>query len=89
MVKRYCNPALVIRGILVTRYSPRTTLSKGLRDMMEKTAKELDTIVYKTAIREAIAIREAQAMQEDIHTYAPKGSVTEDYKKFIEEVLAQ
>jgi chromosome partitioning protein len=89
MVKRYCNPELRIRGILVTRYSPRTTISKGLRDMMEKTARELNTIVYKTAIREAIAIREAQAMQQDIHTYAPKGSVTADYSAFIEEVLAQ
>jgi chromosome partitioning protein len=89
MVKQYCNPELRIKGILITRYNPRTTISKGLRDMIEKTAKELDTIVYKTAIREAIAIREAQAMQQDIHTYAPKGNVSADYRAFTEEILSQ
>jgi chromosome partitioning protein len=88
-VKRHCNPTLQIKGILLTRYSPRTIVSKGLRDMMEKTATQLETIVYRTAIREAIAIKESQAMRQDIHFYAPKGSVSADYQAFIEEVLAQ
>jgi chromosome partitioning protein len=89
MVKRHCNPTLQIKGILLTRYSPRTIVSKGLRDMIEKAAAQLGTSVYRTAIREAIAIKESQAMRQDIHSYAPKGSVTADYLAFIEEVLAQ
>jgi chromosome partitioning protein len=89
MVKRHCNPKLQIKGILLTRYSPRTIVSKGLKDMIEKTAAQLGTVVYRTTIREAIAIKESQAMRQDIHAYAPKGSVTADYQAFIEEVLSQ
>ena len=57
--------------------------------MIEQTARRLETIVYKTTIREAVAIKEAQAQQMDIFSYAPKGKATEDYRMFVEEVLAQ
>jgi chromosome partitioning protein len=86
-VRKYCNPNLHIKGILLTRYNPRSILTRDITDMIEQTAKELNTIVYKTAIREAIAIKEAQARQRDIFDYAPKGNATEDYRRFVEEVL--
>lgn len=86
-VKKYCNPVLKINGILLTRYNRRSILSRDVTEMIEQTASRLETTVYKTTIREAVAIREAQAQQTDIFTYAPKGTVTEDYKKFVEEVL--
>jgi chromosome partitioning protein len=56
--------------------------------MIEQTAARLETTVYKTTIREAVAIRESQAQQTDIFSYAPKGAVTADYRKFVEEVLS-
>jgi chromosome partitioning protein len=87
-VKKYCNPTLKISGILLTRYNRRSILSRDVADMIEQTAERLETVVYKATIREAVAIRESQAQQKDIFTYAPKGAVTADYKKFVEEVLS-
>jgi chromosome partitioning protein len=86
-VKRYCNPGLSIKGILLTRYNPRSILSRDVTDMIQDTAARLATVVYKTTIREAVAIKEAQARQMDIFSYAPKGAVTEDYEKFVTEVF--
>lgn len=86
-VKRYTNPKLKIAGILITRYNGRAILSKQMRDSIEERAKELHTKVFITPIRECIAIKEAQALQSDIFTYAPKSNATEDYTAFIEELL--
>jgi chromosome partitioning protein len=86
-VRKYCNPNLSIKGILLTRYNPRSILTRDITDMIKQTAKELKTIVYKTTIREAVAIKEAQARQRDIFEYAPKGKATEDYHMFVGEVL--
>ena len=88
-VKQYCNPELRIMGILLTRYNPRSILSRDISEMIEQTAAQLETKVYKTSIREAIAIKEAQARQQDIYSYAPKGKATADYKAFVKEVLEQ
>jgi chromosome partitioning protein len=88
-VRQYCNQNLRIMGILLTRYSPRSILSRDIAEMIEQTASQLETKVYKTTIREAVAIKEAQARQQDIYSYAPKGKATMDYKSFVEEVLKQ
>jgi chromosome partitioning protein len=88
-VRQYCNRELRIMGILLTRYNQRSILSRDIAEMIEQTASQLDTVVYKTAIREAVAIKEAQAKQQDIYSYAPKGKVTADYASFVEEVLGQ
>lgn len=88
-VKRYTNPDVKILGILLTRYNGRTILSQDLTVTLEGMAAELNTRVYGSKIREAIAIKEAQAIQESIYTYAPKGNATSDYIKFLDEYLNQ
>ena len=87
-VKKYTNPALKIKGILITRYKGRAILSKDMRANLEATASQLDTKVFSTPIRECIALQEAQAMQEDIYSYAPRSNATADYTALIEEILA-
>ena len=86
-VQKYTNPALKIKGILVTRYKRRAILSRDMRANLEATAKELDTKVFKTPIRECIALQEAQAMQKDIYSYAPRSNATKDYTALVEEIL--
>lgn len=86
-VRKYCNHALTIRGILATRYKGRSILAKDMTDLLEDTAAKLHTRLYKTKIRDAVAIPEAAASQKDIFTYAPKSKVAEDYRAFIEELL--
>lgn len=85
-VKKYTNPRLEIVGILISRFNSRTIYSQEVADMLEETAKELDTHVFNTKIREAIAVKEAQGLQVDLFDYAPKSAVLEDVKAFIEEL---
>lgn len=86
-VKEYCNPSLEIKGIVLTRYNPRTVLSRDLAEMTKETADKMQTQLYCTAIRECIAIKEAQAIQKDIFSYAPTCNAAIDYNKLIKEII--
>lgn len=88
VVKKYTNPALTVEGVLLTRYQPRSILTQELTDLITETASTLKTKVFSTKIREAIAIKEAQAMHEDIFSYAPKSKVASDYRAFFKELTA-
>ena len=88
-VKKYCNPTLSLKGILATRYKGRAVLSKDMTELLEDTAAQLQTRLFKTKIRDAIAVPEAQASQVDLFTYAPKSNVAEDYRAWGEELLAE
>lgn len=85
-VKKYTNPGLSIRGILLTRYNGRAILSKDMRANLEAVAEELGTKVYPTPIRECISVKEAQALQQSVIQYAPRSNATADYMELINEV---
>lgn len=86
-VKTYCNPNLRILGILLTRHTDRFILNRGMRELLEDTAKEIDSRVFRSSIREAVVLREAQAARQSIFSYAPKSKQAEDYQAFVEEFL--
>lgn len=86
-VKKYCNRNLETSGILLTRYNPRSILSKDVKSMAERLAGKLGTSLYKAAIREAVAVKEAQISKQSLFRYAPKAKVAEDYWAFVEEFL--
>lgn len=88
-VKKYTNPALTIKGILITRYNGRAIISRNMRENLEATAKELGTKVFTTPIRECTSIKEAQATQSDIYSYAPRSNVTADYAALIQDILEE
>ena len=86
-VIKYCNANLKIYGILLTRYSSRSVLSKDATTLAKRLAEQLKTIVFTTTIREAVAVKEAQISQKSLFDYAPNANVTMDYKIFIDEFL--
>lgn len=86
-VKKYCNKDLYIRGILITRYNGRAVISKDMQANLQEAANQLNTRLYKTPIRECISIKEAQASQTDIYSYAPRSNAAQDYEAFIKEFL--
>ena len=57
-VKEYTNPGLKIDGVLLTRYTDRTVLSRDMAENIKKLAERLKTKVFKTTIREAVSVRE-------------------------------
>lgn len=84
--RNYTNPALRVRGILLTAFEPRTILARDARADFENIAGQLSTKVYSTPIRRCNAVKEAQAMQTDIFNYAPHSTTAEDYRAFIDAV---
>ena len=88
-VQKYTNPALTIKGILITRYNGRAILSRDMKSNLEAIARELGTRVFNTPIRECTAIKEAQAKQTDIYSYTPKSNATADYTALLDEILKE
>jgi len=88
-VKKYCNPALSIMGIVLTRYSPRSIISREVAEMIEETAAQLQTKLYKAKIRECTALKESQATRQSIYSYAPKSNATADYTALVNEILGE
>lgn len=86
-VRRYCNRGLKIYGLLLTKYNDRQIVSKTLRDQIEAAAAQLDTKVFKTTIRESVAVREAQLLHCDFLREAPNANASIDYESFITEFV--
>lgn len=86
-VKKYCNSELKIKGILLTRYNDRTIISKNLVSVLQQTASQLDTKLFKAKIRECTAVKEAQGMRQDVAAYAPQSNAAQDYKDFVKEYI--
>ena len=86
-VQKYCNPAVKVRGILFTRFNPRANISRQMKELAEQLSEYISAPIYKTYIRSAVAVEEAQANSRDIFDYADKSTVAEDYKSFIDEFL--
>ena len=87
LVRESTNPELEIAGIVVTMYKGRTILARDMRENLEADAKQLDTKVFNTPIRDNTAVAEAQALQLDIFSYSPRSNGARDYNALIEEIL--
>lgn len=86
--RKYCqNPGLRVAGILITRYSDRAILSRGMKEQLEQLAGRIGSKVYTASIREAIAVKEAQVQQMSIFDAAPGSKVANDYEEFIAEFM--
>ena len=88
LVKKYTNKELEIAGILLAKHSNRTVLKRDLEEVLrEQLSQQMQSKVYTATIREAVAINEAQYMQQSLFSYAGNSKVAEDYRAFIEEFL--
>ena len=85
-IRRRQNPKLAITGLLLTKYSGRTNLSKSARDALDIDAGKIGTKLFDTHIRECVKCQEAQAMKRNLYDYAPSCTTAEDYRIFYEEL---
>ena len=88
-VKKYCNPSLSIMGIVITRFNGRSIIRREVAEMLEQTAEQLHTKLFKARIRECTALVEAQATKQSIYKYSPKSNATADYKALVNEILGE
>lgn len=75
-----------VAGILLTKYNVRTTVSRLLETSLNYAAVLLETTIFNSRIRQAVVVQEGQLAKEDLFAYAPKALVTEDYRRFVDEV---
>lgn len=86
-VKKYYNPALEIRGILLNKYSPRLVLTKEVEELANIIAEQLDTDVFDQKISGSVIIAEAPAHAKTIIEYAPRSKSAREYMDLTYEIL--
>lgn len=86
-VCKYCNPTLQVDGIVLTRFNKRSIIKREVAEMLEETAKQFGTKLYKTRIRECTALVEAQAKKQSIFMYAAMSNAAADYAALVGEIL--
>ena len=80
------NPALTVKGFVLTRYDSRSTLKRTMKDTITAKAAEMG-IPYLAEIREGIAIQEAISLQQSIFDYAPKAKPVQDYETLFKKIM--
>lgn len=83
-VKKRLNKDLEVGGVLITQYDSRKTLNREVAETAETFFKDK---VFKTKIRNNIALAEAPAFTVDIFKHSPKSNGAEDYMAVTEEIL--
>jgi chromosome partitioning protein len=84
-VRQYCNENLTVSGVLITRYG-RAILSRDITEGIQEQCAAMGIPVFKTQIREGVAVKEAQMVQKDLFEYAPKSNPAKDYMKLLQEL---
>jgi chromosome partitioning protein len=83
-VKFRLNKKLDIIGVMATMYDNRRVLN---RDVVETIHKFFGEKVFKTYIRDNVALAEAPAQRKDIFGYSPKSSGADDYLNICKELI--
>ena len=72
------NPALKLLGLVITQYDGRSIISRQMQKAIINKGAELGA-PYLGAIRGAVAVKEAAALQQSLYQYAPKSKPAADY----------
>jgi chromosome partitioning protein len=82
-IKKRLNKDLEIGGVFITQYDSRKVLNRDVVSTIEEYFKEK---VFKTKLRDNIALAEAPSQGLDIFRYNPKSYGAEDYLSLCKEI---
>ena len=82
--RRRLNEHLRISGIIATMHVKQSSASQGVEEGLREV---WSNTVFKTVIRQNVALHEAPALGQDIFTYAPKSNGAKDYEALCAEIL--
>lgn len=88
-LKKAVNPDLQIGGILLCRFDGRTILGRRITETADMVAEQVGTRLYRSRIRNSIAIQESQTNQVSMFEYAPRSPGVADYRAFVNELLEE
>ncbi len=84
LVRKYLNPALTIRGLIMTMYDSRTNLS---RQVVEEVRKFFPGKVFRTIVPRNVRLSEAPSYGQPINIYAPTSPGALAYQVLTAEIL--
>ena len=85
--ERGTNKNLKIAGMLLTMFNDRTKFTQHVRSQLERLAEEVETKIFGTHIRSAIAVKESQGWKQSLTLYDPKSKPAQDYKTLTVELI--
>ena len=80
------NKDLKLGGVFITQYDSRKILNRNVEETIRNHFKNL---VYKTKIRDNVALAEAPSLGQDIFSYQKSSHGAEDYQALSKEILKQ
>ena len=86
-VRERYNNSLNIAGLLLIKYKARQTLSKLIKESLEKRAAECGTTLFTSTIRDSVLIKKALLLKQNIFKDYPNQPITTDYENFCLELL--
>lgn len=86
-VKKNYNKGLQVLGVLLTKYDTRTKLSSEMTGYLQQITSAFGTSLFDTRIRHSVKVKEIQLKTQGLYKYAPRATVTQDYRNFVNEVL--
>ena len=84
LVRQALNPDLHLRGLVMTMYDSRTTLS---RQVVEEVRRHFPGRVFETIIPRSVRLSEAPSYGEPIISYAPRSAGAVAYAELTRELL--
>ena len=85
--QKYCSGKGYIRGVIFARVKANTNANKLMQSVGADICGQLQIPIFKTTIREATAIENAQIEQQDIFASKENKELIADYNAFIDEIL--
>ncbi|MFW5725359.1 MAG: ParA family protein [Bacteroidota bacterium] len=85
-IQKRLNPSLEISGIFITQFDRRKVLNRYVMDTLESHFGEK---VFKTRIRNNVALAEAPNDGCDIFSYQPSSNGAFDYQQLVKEILSR
>ena len=82
------NPELSILGFILTQFDGRSIIARQLKESLIDQAEALG-VPYLGAIRAAVAVKEAAALQSSLFEYAPKSKPAADYLAIYEKIMQE
>jgi chromosome partitioning protein len=83
-IKQRINPELEIAGLIITQYSGKKILNKNTADIVSK---HFGNKMFKTMIRDNIALAEAPSSGLDIFRYQKSSPGAQDYSDLCSEII--
>ncbi|NLG49024.1 MAG: ParA family protein [Chloroflexi bacterium] len=85
LVRQSLNADLIVRGLVMTMYDPRTNLS---RQVIEEVRQHFPTAVFRSIIPRSVKLSEAPSYGEPIIAYAPDSAGGMAYASLCQELLS-